>query len=147
MVMHPSIYLTICLVMFAIEQDIIYAIKMTLINTTAKQKHWGVLFSQVLLNSGTIYRLTFNWIQIKLKRKIIERYRTCTPPPYYYSGRRKIYITHIIENNLCPLYQDAVHNMQRSFIDIQVDLNLRNILQGHPISLYRRISCKLLIIS
>ena len=32
----------------------------------------------------------------------------------------------------CPLYQDARHDMQRSFIDIQVDLNLRTILQGHP---------------
>ena len=54
---------------------------------------------------------------------------------------------HIIENNLCacgqpeateqffftcPLYQDARHDMQRSFIDIQVDLNLQIILQGHP---------------
>ena len=54
---------------------------------------------------------------------------------------------HIIENNLCacgqpettehffftcPFYQDARHDMQRSFIDIQVDLNLQTILQGHP---------------
>ena len=54
---------------------------------------------------------------------------------------------HIIENNLCacgrpetteiffftcPLYQDARHDMQRSFIDIQVDLNLQTILQGNP---------------
>ena len=54
---------------------------------------------------------------------------------------------HIIENNLCacgqpettehffftcPLYQDTRHDMQRSFIDIQVDLNLQTILQGHP---------------
>ena len=53
---------------------------------------------------------------------------------------------HIIENNLCacgqsektehffftcPLYQDARHDMQRYFIDIQVDLNLQTILQGH----------------
>ena len=53
---------------------------------------------------------------------------------------------HIIENNLCacgqsektehffftfPLYQDARHDMQRSFIDIQVDLNLQTISQGH----------------
>ena len=54
---------------------------------------------------------------------------------------------HIIENNLCacgqpqttdhffftcPLYQDARHDMQRSFIDIQDDLNLQTILQGNP---------------
>ena len=47
---------------------------------------------------------------------------------------------HIIENNLCaggqpetaehflftcPFYQDARQDMQRSFIDIQVDLNLQ----------------------
>ena len=32
----------------------------------------------------------------------------------------------------CPLYQDARHDLQRSFIDIQVDLNLHTILQGHP---------------
>ena len=53
---------------------------------------------------------------------------------------------HFIENNLCacgqpkttehffltcPLYQDARHDMQRSLIDIQVDLNLQTILQGH----------------
>ena len=53
----------------------------------------------------------------------------------------------IIENNLCTcgqpetsehvfftcqIYQDARHDMQRSFIDIQVDLNLQTILQDHP---------------
>ena len=53
---------------------------------------------------------------------------------------------HIIENNLCacgqpetaehflftcPFYQDARHDMQRSFSDIQVDLNLQAFLKGH----------------
>ena len=31
----------------------------------------------------------------------------------------------------CPLYQGARHDMQRSLIDIQVDLNLQTILRGH----------------
>ena len=138
---------------------------MTLIYTTAKQKHLRVLFFLSTTKFWNNLDESIRSIESKSSLKTKLSKVIAPVPPYYYSGRRKINITlarirmhcselhqhladmHIIENNWCasrqpkttehffftfPLYQDARHYMQRSFIDIQVDLNLQTILQGHP---------------